>query len=204
MPSMRRANGHKAPADNSKSWSIPLSAQSTRCRSSFDREFHRPDETDLLRQETARRGPAPFRHIARPDRRRVVRFFSAYGDVVNRVSSRARVSSGERTPLACWLWHSSATNFSLPPAEFALGQQYKSSRWQMPSPARCKRALPQKSLAEQSSTRQRKSYPERCKFFSNAIHDARDRITGPGYAGGGSRRCTARAGTGRYWREDGA
>jgi hypothetical protein len=30
----------------------------------------------------------------------------------------------------CWLRHSAATNFPSPPAEFASGQQYKSSRWQ--------------------------------------------------------------------------
>jgi len=38
--------------------------------------------------------------------------------------------SGERTPVACWLWHSAATNFPCYQLNSLWAQQYKSSRWQ--------------------------------------------------------------------------
>src|SRR5438552_9904665 len=108
---MQPARERKAPADNLKSWSIPPSVRSKRCRTSFDREFHLPHETNPLRQDIVRRDRVPSQRIARPDRRKVMRFSLAYGDVVNRVSPRARAPTGERTPVACWLRHSAATNF---------------------------------------------------------------------------------------------
>src|ERR1051325_4593848 len=53
-----------------------------------------------------------------------------------------RACSGERTPLACWLRHSAATNFSLPPAELlGPGSEKFAIAWRR-SPARYKRALP--------------------------------------------------------------
>jgi hypothetical protein len=40
-----------------------------------------------------------------------VQFFSAYRQVVNRVSPPARAPSGKRTRVACWRWHSAIANF---------------------------------------------------------------------------------------------
>src|SRR6476469_10921349 len=111
MLPMQPARERKAPADNLKYLSIPPSVRSRRCRTSFDREFHLPYETNPLRQDNVRQGHVPSRRIARPDRRKVMRFFLAYGDVVNRVSPRARAPSGERTLVACWRWHSAIPNF---------------------------------------------------------------------------------------------
>src|SRR5689334_8803557 len=79
-----RVRERTAPADNLKSSLIPPSGRSMRCRTTFDRECHRPGETNPLRQHVAQRGHIPYRRIARPDRRKVMRFFLAW-DLLNRV-----------------------------------------------------------------------------------------------------------------------
>src|SRR3954463_7722410 len=93
-----RARERKAPADNWKSSSIPPLVRSTRCRTSFDREFHRTYETNPPPQDNVRRDRVPSRRIAHPDPRKVRRFFSAYRQLVNLVSLRARARCGERSP----------------------------------------------------------------------------------------------------------
>ena len=75
-----------------------------------------------------------------------MRFFLAYGHVVNRVSPRARASSGERTPVACWLRHSAATNFPCYQLNSLRDNITKVRDGRMPSPARYKRALPRNRL----------------------------------------------------------
>src|SRR5438046_2377413 len=117
---MRQARERKAPADNLKSWSIPPSVRSRRCRTSFDLEFHLPHETNPLRHDIVRQDRAPFRRIARLDRRKVMRFSLAYGEVVNRLSPGPRASCSERTFAVCWDGIlSSQTLIMLPRREFS-------------------------------------------------------------------------------------
>ncbi|PYK28052.1 MAG: hypothetical protein DME52_02280 [Verrucomicrobia bacterium] len=54
---------------------------------------------------------------------------------------RAKVLGSARVS-KCWLRHSAATNFPLPPDKLVLAADYKVRDGRMPSPALCKRALP--------------------------------------------------------------
>src|SRR4029079_6313492 len=129
-PPEQPARERKAPAGNLRYWSTPPSARSTRCRISFDRGFHRPDETNPPQPDIVQRGRAPSHRSARPDRQKVVRFFSAYGDVVNRVSPQARAPSGECMRLACWLRRSAAMKFLWRQKLNSFEVKNPSSRWQ--------------------------------------------------------------------------
>ena len=134
----------KVRADNLKSWSTPPSARSTRCRTSFDPEVHRPDETNPLRQDIVRRDRVPFRRIARPVRRKVARFSLAYGQVVNRVSAVVRVPSGETHACIVRRWHSAIANFCTGcPQPNSAGLEMKVRCGRMPQPARHRRAPPE-------------------------------------------------------------